>query len=123
MTAISINKHIYSILVNDEVLKGLVGEKIYPLVAEEETTFPFIIFRRNSIQTEYTKDGRVNDTVEISITAVANDYVTTVNILERVRELIECNRSLFISAKLTNVSEDYIDNAYIQEIIFSIKIK
>ena len=123
MTAISINKHIYSILVNDEVLKGLVGEKIYPLVAEEETTFPFIIFRRNSIQTEYTKDGRVNDTVEISITAVANDYVTTVNILERVRELIEYNRSLFISAKLTNVSEDYIDNAYIQEIIFSIKIK
>lgn len=123
MTAISINKHIYSILANDEVLKGLVGEKIYPLVAEEETTFPFIIFRRNSIQTEYTKDGRVNDTVEISITAVANDYITTVNILERVRELIECNRSLFISAKLTNVSEDYIDNAYIQEIIFSIKIK
>ena len=35
MTAISINKYIYNILINDEVIRGLVADKIFPLVAEE----------------------------------------------------------------------------------------
>lgn len=123
MTAISINKYIYNILINDEVIKGLVADKIFPLVAEEETTFPFIIFRRNSITTEYCKDGRTFDNVEVSISTVANDYTTTVEIMERIRELFELNKKDFVSVHLSSVTEDYIDNAFIQEIVFSIKIK
>lgn len=122
MTAISISKEIYNLLINDDILKGLVADKIYPLIAEEETTFPFIIFKKNSIQTEYTKDGRVFDEVNISITSIATDYFTTVNIIERVREIFE-NCRLFAMCRLSGVTEDYIDNAFIMEISFNIKIK
>jgi len=124
MTAISTNKYIYNILSNDEIIKGYVSNKIYPLVAEESTTFPFIIFRKNNIQTEYTKDGRTFDIVDFSVTVVANDYITTVDVCERVRELIELYRNdYFKQIHLTNVTEDYIDNAYIQELQFTAKIK
>lgn len=124
MTAISTNKYIYNILSNDEIIKGYVSNKIYPLVAEESTTFPFIIFRKNNIQTEYTKDGRTFDIVDFSVTVVANDYITTVDVSERVRELIELYRNdYFKQIHLTNVTEDYIDNAYIQELQFTAKIK
>ena len=122
MTAISISKEIYNLHINDDILKGLVADKIYPLIAEEETTFPFIIFKKNSIQTEYTKDGRVFDEVNISITSIATDYFTTVNIIERVREIFE-NCRLFAMCRLSGVTEDYIDNAFIMEISFNIKIK
>ena len=42
-TSISVNKYIYQLLISDEKLKELVGNKIYPLVAEESVTYPFII--------------------------------------------------------------------------------
>ena len=46
-TAISVNKHIYSLLKEDESLRELVGEKIYPIVAEETVTYPFVIFTKD----------------------------------------------------------------------------
>ena len=122
MTAISINKHIYNILSNDSTIKEYVGNKIFPMIAEESTTFPFIIYRKNTIQTEYTKDGRVFDIADISITVVANDYITTVNVAERIRELIEWNKE-FADARMISNTDEYIDNAYVQEITFSIKIR
>lgn len=124
MTAISINKYIYNILINDETIKGYVGNKIYPMVAEETTTYPFIIYKKNSLTTEYTKDGRTTDIADISITIVATDYTTTVDVMERVRELFENKRSeYFKEVRLISNVDEYIDNAYIQEITFSIKIK
>lgn len=122
MTAISISKYIYNILINDEIIKGIVAEKVYPLVAEEETTFPFIIYRKNNITTEYTKDGRAFDNADITITIIATDYTTTVQVVERVRELFENNND-FKQVRMVSNSDDYNDNAYIQEITFSIKIK
>ena len=121
MSAIGINKLVYNLLINDDVLRELVSDKIYPLIAEEETSFPFIIFKKNSIQTEYTKDGRVFDDVNISVIAIATDYFTTVNI-ERVREILECSKE-FAQCRVSGVVEDYIDNAFIHEISFNIKIK
>lgn len=119
-TAISINKYIYSILSKDEKLKEMVGNKIYPLIAEESTTFPFIIFKRNNIVTEYCKDGKVIDNAEFSIAIAAKNYNQTVDIAERCRELLEWKRNdYFKMIHLIGVSEDYIDDAYILELNFS----
>ena len=71
-TAISVNKYIYNILNSDKELNKLVGKKIYPIVAEESTTFPFIVVRRTNINTEYCKDGRVNDRCDFTVTIAAN---------------------------------------------------
>lgn len=123
-TAISINKYIYSILSQDDKLKEMVGNKIYPLIAEESTTFPFIIFKRNNIVTDYTKDGRVNDTAEFSIAIAAKNYNQTVDIAERCRELFEMKRNDYFNLiHFTSISEDYVDDAFIQELTFSAIVK
>ena len=123
-TAIRVNKYIYNILNSDKELNKLVGKKIYPIVAEESTTFPFIVVRRTNINTEYCKDGRVIDRCDFTVTIAANNYAESVTIAEHVRKLIELKRNDYFNLiHLWSVSEDYIDNTYIQELTFNSIIK
>jgi hypothetical protein len=118
-TGISINKHIYSILSQNSDLKKIVNKKIYPLIAEESTTFPFIVFKKNTITTEYCKDGSTLDRVNFSIVSVARDYTTTVTISEIVRNSIEMLKDEYFKlVHLSQVTEDYIDDVYTQELSF-----
>ena len=91
-TAISTNKHIYQLLISDEQLNSFVGDKIYPLVAEESVSYPFIIFTKESANGNYTKDLLTYDTVNISVAIAANNYFETVQIAEQVRAILENHR-------------------------------
>lgn len=122
-SSISVNKHIYQLLINDTQLGELVGSKIYPLVAEETVTYPFIIFTKESVNGNYSKDLLMYDTATISIAIAANNYFETVNIAERVRAILENYRdSYFINILLEEVREEYIEDAYVQQLQFSAKI-
>lgn len=122
-TSISVNKYIYQLLITDEKLKELVGNKIYPLVAEESVTYPFIIFTKENAFANYTKDLLTYDTVNISVAIAAVNYFQTVQIAERVRQILENYRDdYFYNILLDNVTEDYVEDSYIQQLQFSAKI-
>lgn len=122
-TAISCNKHIYQLLISDSGLTEMVGDKIYPLVAEESVSYPFIIFTKENANGNYTKDFLTYDTVTISVAIAANNYFETVNIAERVRAILENYRdSYFLSVLLDNVTEEFLEDAYVQQLQFSAKI-
>lgn len=122
-TSISSLKHIYQLLINDEDLNKLVDRKIYPLVAEESITYPFIIFTKESASGNYTKDLLLYDTVSISVAVAAVNYFQTVQIAERVRQILENHRDgYFYNILLDNVTEDFIEDTYIQQMQFSAKI-
>ena len=122
-TAISVNKHVYQLLSSDSGLTSMVDNKIYPLVAEESVTYPFVIFTKESVSGNYSKDFLVNDTVTISVVVAANNYFQTVNIAERIRAILENYRDgYFLSILLDNVTEEFIEDAYIQQLQFSAKI-
>lgn len=122
-TSISVNKYIYQLLISDEILKELVGNKIYPLVAEESVTYPFIIFTKENAFANYTKDLLTYDTVNISVAIAAVNYFQTVQIAERVRQILENYRDdYFYNILLDNVTEDYVEDTYIQQLQFSAKI-
>ena len=122
-TSISVNKYIYQLLISDEKLKELVGNKIYPLVAEESVTYPFIIFTKENAFANYTKDLLTYDTVNISVAIAAVNYFQTVQIAERVRQILENYRDgYFYTILLDNVTEDYVEDTYIQQLQFSAKI-
>lgn len=123
-TAISVNKHIYQLLSSDSGLTSMVDNKIYPLVAEESVTYPFVIFSKESVNGNYTKDFLVYDTVTISVVVAANNYFETVNIAERIRALLENHSdNYFISVLLESVTEEYIEDAFVQQLQFSAKIR
>lgn len=123
-TGISINKHIYKLLNEDEELNKIISHKCYPIVAEESTTFPFVIFKRSNVIAEYTKDGNVQDTVDINIAVAAVNYNQTVAIAERIREILELRRnSYFNNIILTSVFEDYVNETFTQELTFKCTLK
>lgn len=122
-TSISTNKHVYQLLINDEALNKMVDKKIYPIVAEESVTYPFIIFTKDAASGNYSKDLLMYDTVNINVAVAAVNYFQTVNIAERVRQILENYRDdYFINILLDNVTEDFVEDTYIQQLQFSAKI-
>lgn len=123
-TAISANKYIYNILKGDSKLAELVGDNIYPLVAEQSVSMPFIIFTKEEVEGVYTKDLLVYDEATISVAVVAENYFQTVSIAERVRALLESRRDgFFMNISLNSVTEEFSDDAFVQTLRFTSKIQ
>lgn len=123
MDSLRIGKEIYSLLNGSDELTKLVGNKIYPIIVEKETSYPFIVYKRTTIIPDYTKDFHFKDSVLLDIICVSDDYSESIDIASIVRELLEDKRfnSMGIeSIKVESADEDFIDNAYIQTISFNI---
>ena len=89
--SILIGKAIYNLLKNDNTTHNYVGDKIFPLVAENETTFPFIAYSRENVNgsTGYTKDGCVGDDVQFRVDIVSDSYNESCEIALAVRTCLE----------------------------------
>lgn len=123
-TALSVNKYIYNILSTDEALSGLTNGNVYPIVAEESVTYPFVIFTKTDAYGQYTKDILSYDQASVQVAIAAVNYFQTVEIAERVRALLEGRRdNYFYSITFDSVTEDYIEDAYVQNLTFTCKIK
>lgn len=125
MTSIQIGKVIYAILSNDDELQTYIGKKIFPIVAEQSTTYPFITYQRENISSEtQTKDIYKQDTVSFTINIVAEKYFDSVEIADVVRRCLE-KRKLpnnlemnITNCRLYAINEDYTDNVYVQSLHF-----
>lgn len=118
-SSISINKHIFSILTSDKSLKELVGTKIFPIVADDDVKFPYIILERTSI-TPYTYKGGVGyDKATFQIKIADSDYINTINIAEKVRELLELKTSSYFKRiEFSSCNEDFLNDTYRQTLQF-----
>lgn len=121
--SILIGKIIYEKLTQSEELKEYVGENIFPLVAEESVTYPFVIFYRNSIRSLSNKDGFSEDEVSFSILTVSDRYTQTLEIANIIRGIFEKQRiGNIYNCKLENVDEDFAENAFIQLLTFTCRM-
>lgn len=92
----------------------------YPLVAENTTKFPFIIYRTTQSRPENTKDGIYDWIFNIQVNVVSDKYDTVCDLCsEAVDKLLELETVLDIN--IESVSEDFIENAYVKEINIIIK--
>lgn len=120
-SALTVNKHIYGILSSDERLCKMVDRKnMFPIVAEENAKFPLIVFSRDAVQVEYTKDGVADDLCQFTVNCYAKNYTQTVDALQRVRELLElrCD-GYFRRVTITAMDEEWNDNVYHQSLTFT----
>ena len=118
-SSISINKHIFSILTSDKSLKEMVGTKIFPIVADDDVKFPYIILERTSISPYTYKGGVGYDKVTFQIKIADSDYINTINIAEKVRELLELRTSnSFKRIEFSSCNEDFINDTYRQTLQF-----
>ena len=123
MNSLKVGKEIYSHLKENKSLTDIVGNKIYPIIVEKDTNYPFIVYKRSNVIPDYTKDYHFKDDVIVDIICVSNHYVESVEIANLVRESLEDKKyGDIVSIKLEGADEDFIDDAYIQTLTFNLTI-
>lgn len=115
---IKIGSTVYKILSEDAEVAEMVGDKIFPLVADKDTTFPFIVFKKDSYKPEYTKDGISNKRAVVEIIIASEDYKESVEIAERVFKAIAAKSKYF---KLEDNTEDYLNDTFLQSLTYKIE--
>lgn len=121
MKSIEIGKIIRAELLKNKELSKAIKGNIYPIIAPSSTPFPFLVYKKNNITTEYCKDGNVTDFIDFSIIVADQNYDTVVSIANLIRSIIECKKSDTIqSIKLDSVTESYNEEAYTQQLNFKI---
>lgn len=127
--SISIGTHIYEKLSSSASLKRLVRDKIFPVSTLRATTFPFILYKRNSLIPNTTKDRySTGDNVEVEIIVADSNYSRSIIIAEYVRDLIDkktgdYKRFSVIDANLISTDETFSEDTFIQRLTFSFEIE
>lgn len=102
------------------------ANKIFPLVANADTTYPFIVYARTGLVVEYCKDGVVENTVDFQILSISDNYVESLEVANQIRSILELSRYkdteiTITECKLSSITEEYMEDAYIQRMNFTLK--
>ena len=108
------------------ILTGI--DKVYPLVAEEGTTYPFIVYRRSGLYPATTKDRySYKEVATVEVLVVSNDYEDSINLAEKVKGKMEHTRGKYNEVTigdvtLQNADENYLEDAFVQKLTFQMEI-
>ncbi len=80
---------IYSLLVNDSAVSAIVGTRIYPELAEEGASAPYIVYSVVSNTPSDTKDGTPIDEAQLEIFSVGNTYAAANDLADKVRAALD----------------------------------
>lgn len=127
MKNIDIGAEIRAILMtNDNLVDALKqGEvtKIYPIIADSETTFPFLIYRRQSYTPQPTKDYS-GEKVNIDIYVCSQRYGESIYIMNMVSNTLNGKETEVIeNIEITNMYEDFIYDTYVQYASLEVTLK
>jgi len=87
----NVESKIYDMLINDFTIASIVGQNIYPVLADENTSMPYIVYQIISEVRDYT--------------------LTTISNLERIRMQVTCwTTSYYDSIILKDAILDCLDN-------------
>ena len=108
-------------------MKKIPIKQFYPVDAKLSTTFPFAVIIRTGMMDNQSKDGIYEDTVTVSIIVVDDNYYGSIDIANEIRNWLEghCYKDETINItqmKLSSTSEGYYNDAFVQELIFTINI-
>lgn len=123
MDSLNIGKAIYTILQTSIDI----DKKIYPLIADEGTTFPFIIYKRTGLTPESTKDN-TNENVSVEINIASSNYSESIDLAIKVRKALEHKKGTYADIAIEDIviddaTEDYIEDTFIQTLTFKIELQ
>ena len=123
INTLNIGKYIYSTISGDNQITC----KVYPLVADNDAKFPFIVYRRSGLVSGTTKDGLTEDDVTVEIVIVSDKYSVGLDLAIKVRNLLEKQSVIYEDIEINDTTlnlatEEYNDNSYIQRMQFNMII-
>lgn len=142
-SSISAGEIIRQCLIEDTNVRLKVS-KIYPII-EDTAELPYIVYRRSGMQQNPVKTGMGADTIIMQVMVYAKSYAESVEIAEAVRDCLDGAQMVHLcsdfgvsfddddfgggkeglvmrSCYLTDCQEAYMNDAYVQNLIFTVKI-
>ena len=125
--SLQVGKAIYNILSNDAKIIDSVEHKIYPLIADTGTTFPFIVYRRTGIEPSDSKDRFIySENTYVEVFIASDKYNESIEIADLVKDALQGKKGNYSGInihdiRMTNADEDYIEDTFIQNLTFNIK--
>lgn len=130
MESLELGRVVKSILLQDKELSKLVGSRVFPLVADKGTSFPFIVYRRDGLTPSSNKDRLVYDTqVRMSFIVASSDYRQGLDICSKVVDVLLASQGRTIEGleitdlELQDTSEEYREDTFLQLLSITVNIK
>ncbi len=98
------------------------GNRVFPIVANEGTSMPYAVYMRDGLSAEKTKDGIASITPTFSVNIVASTYFEGLSIADDVigNVLSMTSTDFNVSPALVSSSEEYTEEGFIQTLTFTI---
>lgn len=123
MKNFKIGKEIVTILSGSSDVTDALGNKIFPLVAVPNTTFPFMVYRRSYYTPANNKDYE-GEKVGVELVIAATKYEDGVDIADKVATAINHARTTMIDdVIITNIKEDFIEETFTQQINLEVTLR
>lgn len=123
MKNFKVGKELVNILQGSSAVTDALGNKIFPLVAVPNTTFPFMVYKRSYYTPENNKDYE-GEKVGVEMIICATRYEDGVDIADKVATAVHHARTdLIDDINITNIKEDYIEDTYTQQINIEITLR
>ena len=123
MKNFKIGSEIRNVILSSAAVKNAVDTKVFPLLANAGTTFPFIVYRRSSYSPLSNKDV-LNESVYMEIAIICTNYEQSVSIANDVADVLLAYESDTIEEiKVSNISEEFISNSFVQKVNLQIDLK
>ena len=102
------------------------AKKVYPVV-EDTAELPYVVYRRTQLEQGQVKGRRGNDNVTIEVLCYTKGYTEGVELAEAVRDALDNKTAgsdglVMRSCYLTDSEEAWQDDAYLQVLVFNVKM-
>jgi len=123
MKNFKVGKELVNILNGSSAVKAALGNKIFPLIAVPNTTFPFMVYRRSYYTPENSKDYE-GEKVGVEMVICTTRYEDGVDIADKVATAVNHARTNMIDdIEITNISENYVDDTFTQQVNIEITLR
>ena len=123
MELVKIGKYLKDLLLSDNTVAEYLNDKIFPLVAVEGTTFPFLVYRRSGFVPASNKDLE-DEIVTMELTILSAKYEDGIDVTDAVLNALIGQRSQYIDKeRILGTSEDFLQDTYIQRLTIEIYLK
>lgn len=122
MNKFKITTELREILLETSEISALVGKKIFPLIAPDNTEGDFITYQRDGYKQERNQMGVSRQIPIVFVNAVSEDYDRSQELASLIYEALEGsfeNPNMIIH--LEDSTEDYDMGKYVQVLQFSIE--
>lgn len=118
-----IGKHIYNALTEDAFVNNIIEGRVFPLAIPEGASYPYVVFSDINVIGDYSKDGWISDTTQVTVMCVSDKYESAADLSENVRITLEQGEKEYGGrtiggAELKKSADAYENGAYVVVLIF-----